>query len=384
MRFTLLSMSSIATLSSLSVAYGADNIVAPEPDAAQYVRVCDAYGAGYFYIPGTETCLRVHGYVRYLMQGGDDVYGRGFTDKDGAPYLQRSTKRDTWDISTRFTLRASTASETELGTLKTYAETRFQWSNGADSSSTGSLRVAYVDLGGLRVGLDYSVFTSFVGYLGDVFNDDVIPAGGARTAAISYTYTGKDGWSAVLALEQGNNIDTDHDYGYDGTISDYAPHVVGGVKYSKDWGAIIAVAAYDARNEEWAGKLRGNLNITDKLSLWAMGAYKSNKDSYMDVKGEDGQVAGQVRAINSFYGQWGGDWAVWGGGAYKLSNKTVFNAELSYDGVNTFYTTANVAYEMVPGFTVTPEISYVRWRDKKSVLNGTDAWQGLIMLQRTF
>ncbi len=61
MRFTLLSMSSIATLSSLSVAYGADNIVAPEPDAAQYVRVCDAYGAGYFYIPGTETCLRVHG-----------------------------------------------------------------------------------------------------------------------------------------------------------------------------------------------------------------------------------------------------------------------------------------------------------------------------------
>ncbi len=67
-----------------------------------------------------------------------------------------------------------------------------------------------------------------------------------------------------------------------------------------------------------------------------------------------------------------------------MSNKTVFNAELSYDGVNTFYTTANVAYEMVPGFTVTPEISYVRWRDKKSVLNGTDAWQGLIMLQRTF
>ena len=27
-----------------------------------YVRVCDAYGSGYFYIPGTETCLAIGGY----------------------------------------------------------------------------------------------------------------------------------------------------------------------------------------------------------------------------------------------------------------------------------------------------------------------------------
>ena len=29
----------------------------------QYVRVCDAYGAGFFYIPGSDTCLRVGGFV---------------------------------------------------------------------------------------------------------------------------------------------------------------------------------------------------------------------------------------------------------------------------------------------------------------------------------
>jgi len=38
-------------------ANAADAIVAPEPEAVEYVRVCDAYGAGYFYIPGTETCV---------------------------------------------------------------------------------------------------------------------------------------------------------------------------------------------------------------------------------------------------------------------------------------------------------------------------------------
>jgi hypothetical protein len=34
----------------------ADAIVAAEPEPLEYVRVCDPYGTGYFYIPGTETC----------------------------------------------------------------------------------------------------------------------------------------------------------------------------------------------------------------------------------------------------------------------------------------------------------------------------------------
>ena len=32
--------------------------------APEYVRVCEAIGSGYFYIPGTETCLRITGNVR--------------------------------------------------------------------------------------------------------------------------------------------------------------------------------------------------------------------------------------------------------------------------------------------------------------------------------
>lgn len=29
-----------------------------------YVRVCDWTGAGYFYIPGTDTCLKIEGLIR--------------------------------------------------------------------------------------------------------------------------------------------------------------------------------------------------------------------------------------------------------------------------------------------------------------------------------
>ena len=364
-------------------AQAADAIVAPEPEAAEYVRVCDAYGAGYFYIPGTETCLRVSGYVRYDLTGGNDVYGRGFTDRDGAALASDGYKRKTWDNKARFTLRFSTASETELGTLKTFAETRYDWGNGVEGAS-GSLRYGYIQLGGLRVGLDESAFVTFPGYLGDVINDDVILAGGYRTGLISYTFNGDNGLSAILSLEQGNNADTDSKYGYDGVIKDYAPHVVGGVKYEQGWGKIAAVAAYDARNEEWAGKLRGDVNLTDRFSLWVMGGYKSNKDKYFDVKDDSGNVVGQVRAISSFYGTWGGDWAVWGGAAFKATEQATFNVQAAYDGSSTFAATANVAYEMVSGFTVTPEVSYTKWQDDKSYLKGKDAWQGMVRFQRSF
>ena len=36
----------------------------PKAAAVEYVRVCSTYGAGFFYIPGTETCLRIGGRVR--------------------------------------------------------------------------------------------------------------------------------------------------------------------------------------------------------------------------------------------------------------------------------------------------------------------------------
>ena len=383
MNIKSLLLGSAAALVAATGAQAADAIVAPEPEAVEYVRVCDAYGAGYFYIPGTETCLRVSGYVRYDVAGGDDVYARDrsgpfrIRDADGKA-LFGVKDRDTYAQKARFTLRFSTASETELGTLKTFAETRYDWNDGTNGSS-GDLRYAYIQLGGLRVGLDESNFVTFTGYLGDVINDDVILAGGYRTNAISYTFTGGNGFSAVIALEQGNDKDVD----YNGVIDDYTPHVVGGLKYAQGWGSIAAVGAYDAVNEEWAGKVRLDVNVTDQFSVWVQGGYKSNDDTYYGYTDADGRFRG-IRAIDSFYGTWGGDWAVWGGAKFKATDKATFNLQLAYEDAKTFAATANVAYELVPGFTITPEVSYTKWDDKLSVLDGQDAWQGMVRFQRSF
>ncbi|KAB2654342.1 porin, partial [Brucella tritici] len=71
-------------------------------------------------------------------------------------------------------------------------------------------------------------------------------------------------------------------------IDDYMPHVVGGLKFAQGWGSIAAVAAYDANLEEWAAKVRGDVNITDRFSVWVQGAYKSNDDEYFSTSDGNG------------------------------------------------------------------------------------------------
>lgn len=45
---------------------------------------------------------------------------------------------------------------------------------------------------------------------------------------------------------------------------------------------------------------------------------------------------------------------------------------------------AEMSMQLIPGFTITPEVSYTKWNDNKSVLKGDDAWQGMVRFQCTF
>ena len=423
MNIKSLLLGSAAALIAVSGARAADVVVA-EPEPVEYVRVCDAYGEGYFYIPGTETCMRISGYVRADIKGGDNVYARKRGDVD----------RDTYAWRTRATLRFHTASETELGTLRTFVELRSQWDEGAEwdhkgDSASGQLRFAFIELGGIRVGLDESIFNHWTGYYGNVINDDILtPMAYTRTNVISYTFNAGNGFSAILGLEQGNDDADDYGYRYhndyadianvkghklSGKIDDYTPNVVGGLKYVQGWGGISVVGAYDAYYEEWAAKARLDLNVTDQWSVWVMGGYKSNDDYYnlddtygiKDVNGgrhaarigHDGVLKyGIYRQINSIYGDWGGDWAVWGGTTFKFNKKTSFNAQVAYDDTDTFAASVNVKYELVPGLVITPELTYISWDDDygirselanakyNSSLKSQDAFQGMLRIQRSF
>ncbi|HEV2505770.1 MAG TPA: porin [Mesorhizobium sp.] len=384
MNIRTLLLGSTAALIAVSGARAADAVVVAEPEPAEYVKICDVYGAGYFYIPGTETCLRVGGYIRYDASLGD----RGTFDGARTTDRLNGKEQDTWGKNTRFALKTWTGQETELGTLKTYTETRFQFGNSNDNADARnknvSLNFAWIQLGGLRVGKDESAYDTFIGYAGNVIQDTIVPYGEFDTNLISYTFDAGNGFSAIVSLEQGSgSYDTFVKDGagnwvpgiVDNTIDSYAPNVVVGAKYSQGWGGITGVVAYNPSWEEWAGKVRLDVNATDQIALWVMGGYGTDDN-----------------AARTFYKPWGGNWAFWGGGSYKFNEKTTFNLQASYDEQKNLGIAANVAYQVVQGFTVTAEVDYLNegkrgdadWLGDWTTTDKKSSVGGLLRFQRDF
>ncbi|TGR79425.1 porin, partial [Mesorhizobium sp. M2D.F.Ca.ET.223.01.1.1] len=208
---------------------------------------------------------------------------------------------------------------------------------------------AWIQLGGLRVGKDESAFNTFIGYAGNVIQDTIVPYGDFDTNVVQYYFDAGNGFSAVVSLEEGS--------GLKGTIDSYVPHVVGGLKWTQGWGAISGVVAYDSNYEEVATKVRLDVNVNDAISLFGMVGYGTDdnlSDPTWAIRGSSNPLA-QGRG---FFKQWGGNWAWWVGGTYKFNEKTSFNAQVSGDDDKNYGVAANIAYDVVPGFTVTAEVDW--------------------------
>jgi hypothetical protein len=386
MNIKSLLLGSAAAFVAVSGARAADAVVIAEPEPMEYVRICDTYGVGFYYIPGTETCLKVSGYIRYDI--GVGAWGlTDVIDKNEFWNGEDFDTNDTYDKRARFQLRVDSRTETELGTLRTYAAVNFQWDTSAtgdfdDNGTTPGLGIAdggftysganwgiehaYIELGGFRIGKTDSLFSTFTGYAGGVIHDDIIGYGPFDTHQIAYTFTGGNGFTAAVALEEGAGsqitpFDQNNFYTGTGILGDaytldsYVPHIVGGVGYTGGWGGVSLVAAYDAVWEEGAIKGRVDFNASDALSLFVMAAWASVDDDFLDP------ITGGFDLDDSpnFYAPWGGDWAVWAGATWVFNEKAKFNFQVSYDDWEDLAVVANVAYELVPGFTITPEIAYI-------------------------
>src|SRR6185437_10976819 len=80
----------------------------------QYVKICSLYGAGFFYIPGTDTCIKIGGYVRAEY----DINAKGsFTViANGANGTNTRESQNTND-RTRGLVTFDVRSQTQFGTL---------------------------------------------------------------------------------------------------------------------------------------------------------------------------------------------------------------------------------------------------------------------------
>ena len=238
MKLSSLLISSAAFATFASSAYAADAIVIAEPEPVEYVRVCDVYGAGFFYIPGTENCIRIGGYVRYEARYDN-------TRWTGRNLAGTQTERNYryWN-SARFQLNVDARSETEWGTLRAYAEGRFDWASATwgttvnSTAATGGgayIHQGFIELqsgaGTVRLGKTDTAYTHFLGY-----GTPKGPFDGSfayrNTTELSYHYDAGNGFSAIIAAN-------------DRGIGQFEPGIEGGVRFAQGWGSVGALVGYD-------------------------------------------------------------------------------------------------------------------------------------------
>ena len=284
----------------VSGAQAADAIVIAEPEPVEYVRVCDVYGAGYFYIPGTETCLRISGWVRHQIGtntiGGTQVQ----TGVDAAGVLIQQTRTRQRDLGLNQTtgaqLNFDARSETEYGTLRGWVQLEGFASNrnhggssavairDANGDITGYtvgtpkdidiyINRALIQLGGLYMGYADSLFSSSsniggsgLGNYGGFTYADTFDYHYSQTHQIGYQFSGGNGFWGAIAIE--------HD-GENPRLNRYTPDVVGKVAYQQAWGGAWLAAAYD----NWADGVgvRGGIQANfSPLTVRLDGYYRSN------------------------------------------------------------------------------------------------------------
>jgi hypothetical protein len=191
-------------------AQAADYPVKGKAAAVQYVKICSLYGDGFYYIPGTDTCLKMGGFLRVQAEYDTGAGGviAGF-NTGGMAGQARFDRADTNDINYRVRAAISwdVRQQTEYGTLRTYI--RFGAENttpGATGSGTGFTPFwdrAFLQFAGFTVGRSQSFF-DLVTYGGAYSIHSVSVSGDTGAAGENlWAYTAQfgNGFSGTLSLE---------------------------------------------------------------------------------------------------------------------------------------------------------------------------------------
>ena len=145
MKISSVLLSSAAIFVAGSV-YAADLPAKKAAPAAAKSTECPAFGAGYFSIPGGETCIKINGYVR-----ADSRYITNYPRPASTPF----------QLGYKFIVGVDTMSNTELGNVHSRVGFYdFQLTAGTSTSAdtpthipgTVGLETAYIDIGGFRAG----------------------------------------------------------------------------------------------------------------------------------------------------------------------------------------------------------------------------------------
>jgi hypothetical protein len=332
------------------------------------VRVCDAFGMGYFYIPGTETCLKVGGQVRTQGEWGN-------------AYDPDSQTGTLWKV--RLEWKFDTATDTEYGALKTNTKLRWEWKEGEDTVS--KLLFANISLGGFTIGKLDSQYISYTDYAGNVANDDVVYDGPYELNQLTYKYDAGNGFTAVISLEDSNSsenatyfVDSDPAQTNDWVTAEknhYAPDVVAGAGYKgSSWGLKI-VGGYDSIVEEGAIKARLDVDFSG-YEFFFMGGWNTDGNKLNQYAGTN--LSGNACPVDRADCGWGA-WALWTGFTAPITDTLSANAQFAYTDTKIFAATANLQWMPFKDLKIQPEVSYTNWDAIHS-----DTWSGIMRFERVY
>lgn len=277
-------LGSAAGIAAVAGAHAAD---LPSRKAApvEYVRVCSAYGAGFFYIPGTDTCLRVGGRVR-----AEYTVGTRYGDS-----------QDAYGTRARGRLNVDARTATAYGTLRTFFRYELTNSTGfyngtingnqgiiapgqarntaASQFSNANLDLAFIQFGPITAGRAQSFFDFYANDLGF----STLRTADSRLNLLAYTATFGSGFSATLSLQDRNSGTQNRE---NGIVS--PPLVVGGAGAStllgQDFPDVVASLRVDQGwgSAQLSGALtQRNINVV----LPAGGAFPAGLNTNKDELG---------------------------------------------------------------------------------------------------
>jgi hypothetical protein len=179
-----------AGLVAVAGAQAADLPMKAKAPAVQYVKICTLYGAGFYYIPGTDTCIKIGGYIRtqveYNAGGGGIAIGSGGVELNQG----RMTRADTNDVNyrNRAVVTFDVRTQGEYGVLRSYYQVGWAVETPA-TSAAGTTANAYWD----RAFIQFAGFT--VGKAQSFF--DIYHHGGSRNYLNTRT-SGDNGASGLM------------------------------------------------------------------------------------------------------------------------------------------------------------------------------------------
>ncbi|WFU71217.1 porin [Bradyrhizobium sp. CB2312] len=281
-----LTKSLVLTSAAMFVGAGAQAADLPvKAKAVEYVKICSLYGAGFYFVPGTETCVKLGGYVRVELGVRTNSYAYPADSGLGGAQNRLSNY---YTAFSREALNIDTRTATEYGVLRTYFQGVFSWYsggyngagtgltggatayNGAPSGTNGSGSIAGGKLGVYDAFIQFAGFT--IGRAQSQFNapwseypanwyEAVGAAGWERVNQLTYTADFGQGITASFsAQDQVNNYQGGiwnvsaaspagiafGQYGANNTGGSRAPDLVAMLRVDQAWGLFQAsVAAHD-------------------------------------------------------------------------------------------------------------------------------------------